>query len=103
MLFFMKRWVWILNASGDNESVNCSTSLPGVNFISSLTLMVSETSLLFICEAIMSQGFFSVLYQKRVNCQWAIAILNLFVMISTHELQLKMLTGLIPEDIEGKP
>lgn len=71
MLYFVKRLAWLLNASEDNESVNCSTSLPWVIFISFLTPIVSEMSL-FTCEAIMS--VFSVLYEKRVNSQWVIAI-----------------------------
>lgn len=56
----MKILSWLLNASGDSESV--ITSLPWVIFISSLTLIVSETSLLFTCEAIMSVYLF---YIKR--------------------------------------
>lgn len=62
MLYFVKRLAWLLNASGDNESVNCSTSLPWVIFISPLTLIVSETSVLFTCEDITSVFLY---YTKR--------------------------------------
>lgn len=82
----VKILIWLLNANGDSESINSSTSLTWIIFISFLTLILSETSLLLTCEAILSVHLFYFKRQKVLS-GW---LLFESLLSSLRHMELKM-------------